>query len=463
MLDPRLANDTIAAIATPPGDGGVGIIRISGSQCRSVANALFRAANQRFTDFIPYHLHYGHLLDANGNELDDVLCAFMPGPNSYTGEDIVEINCHGGRAVLSAVLDEILHKGVRLAERGEFTYRAFMNGRMDLSQAEAVAEMIHAPTKAAMHLAQVKLSGLLGQKITDLRARLEYLRAQLCIAVDFPDDEIECLSPEDLIETSASVRTEIDELLSAVDRTKAWREGALVVLAGRVNAGKSSLMNALLGRNRAIVTDQPGTTRDYLEESINLNGLNIRLADTAGIRQTDDAIEAAGLEKGRELMDQADLVLLLADGTAPLTDETMSTAATLDPQKTVLVLNKSDLDGFDTSNAAQMAAHDLEMLAISAKKGTDIDTLCARIRDRILQGAGQPDPDELAPNARQAAVLGEAALELSELEQDTAAGIPYDLLSVRLETACNTLSGITGEIASNDVLNSIFDAFCIGK
>jgi len=463
MLDPRLANDTIAAIATPPGDGGVGIIRISGKQCRTVAGALFRATSKSFTDFIPYRLHYGHVLDENENELDDVLCAFMPGPNSYTGEDVVEINCHGGRAVLSAVLEEILHRGVRLAERGEFTYRAFMNGRMDLSQAEAVAEMIHAPTKAAMHLAQVKLSGLLGQKIADLRARLEHLRAQLCIAVDFPEDEIECLSPEELIETSSSVRTEIDELMSAVDRTKAWREGALVVLAGRVNAGKSSLMNALLGRNRAIVTDQPGTTRDYLEESINLDGLNIRLADTAGIRKTDDAIEAAGLEKGRELMEQADLVLLLADGTAPLTDETLSTADNLNPQKTLLVLNKSDLNGFDTDNAAKIATRDLETLSISAKTGTDIDTLCTRIRDRILQGAGQPDPDELAPNARQAAVLGEAAHELFELEQDTAAGIPYDLLSVRLETACNTLSGITGEIASNDVLNSIFDAFCIGK
>nr|WP_321514659.1 tRNA uridine-5-carboxymethylaminomethyl(34) synthesis GTPase MnmE [uncultured Pseudodesulfovibrio sp.] len=463
MLDPRLANDTIAAIATPPGDGGVGIIRISGSKCRTVAGALFRAANRRFTEFTPYRLHYGHVLDADGKELDDVLCAFMPGPNSYTGEDVIEINCHGGRAVLSAVLDEILHHGVRLAERGEFTYRAFMNGRMDLSQAEAVAEMIHAPTKAAMHLAQIKLSGLLGQKIADLRARLEHLRAQLCIAVDFPEDEIECLSPDDLMATCASVRNEINALLSAVDRTKAWREGALVVLAGRVNAGKSSLMNALLGRNRAIVTDQPGTTRDYLEESINLDGLNIRLTDTAGIRQTDDAIETAGLEKGRELMEQADLVLLLADGTAPLTDETLTTAATLEPRKTLLVLNKSDLVDFDTNNAGPLANPDLEMLSISAKTGSDIDMLCARIRDRILQGAGQPDPDELAPNARQAAILGEAALELLELEQDTAAGIPYDLLSVRLETACNTLSGITGEIASNDVLNSIFDAFCIGK
>lgn len=463
MLDPKLAKDTIAAIATPPGDGGVGIVRISGTECRAIAADVFRAANAAFTDFKPYRLHYGHVLDKEGRELDDVLAAFMPGPNSYTGEDVIEINCHGGRAVLAAVLEEILNLGARLAERGEFTYRAFMNGRMDLTQAEAVAEMIHAPTKAAMHLAQVKMSGLLGEKIAGLRARLEHLRAQLVVAVDFPEDELECLSPDELISTSADVRSEIDGLVSAVDRTRAWREGALVVLAGRVNAGKSSLMNALLGRNRAIVTDQPGTTRDYLEESINLDGLNIRLADTAGIRETDDAIEAAGLEKGRELMDQADLVLLLTDGTLQISDDVIATAETLEIEKALLVINKSDLANFDTNNSVGVAQFGLDSIEISAKTGSDIDTLCARIRDKVLKGAGQPDPDELTPNARQAAILATASEELSMLEQDAAMSIPYDLLSVRLETACDVLSGITGEITSNEILNTIFDSFCIGK
>jgi tRNA modification GTPase len=463
MVDPKLAKDTIAAIATPPGDGGVGIVRISGSRSREIAEGLFRAAKPSFTGLVPYRLHYGHILDSDGVELDDVLCAFMPGPKSVTGEDVVEINCHGGRAVLAAVLQEALDRGARLAERGEFTYRAFMNGRMDLSQAEAVAEMIHAPTKAAMHLAQVKLSGVLGTKIADLRARLEHLRAQLTVAVDFPDDEVECLAPEELIATSAEVRTEIDGLLAAVDRTRAWREGALAVLAGPVNAGKSSLMNALLGRTRAIVTDQPGTTRDYLEETVNLDGLTIRLADTAGMRRTDDVIEAAGLEMGRELMDRADLVLLLADGTLPLSDETLATAGSLDAAKTLVVLNKSDLATFDAELGQPLADLGLEVMDVSAKTGAGIDALCSRVRERILKGAGQPDPDEIAPNARQAAVLAEAAEELLGLEQDTAAGIPYDLLGVRLETACSTLSGITGEIASADVLNSIFDAFCIGK
>jgi len=463
MLDPKLANDTIAAIATPPGDGGVGIIRISGAQCRLIATKVFRAANTNFTDFKPYRLHYGHIIDNDNNTIDDVLAAFMPGPNSYTGEDVVEINCHGGRAVLSAVLEEILTLGARLAERGEFTYRAFMNGRMDLSQAEAVAEMIHAPTKAAMQLAQVKLSGLLGDKIKGLRVRLEQLRAQLVLAVDFPEDELECLPTDNLISVSSGVRNEIDSLLTGFDRTKAWREGALVVLAGRVNAGKSSLMNALLGRNRAIVTDQPGTTRDYLEESINLDGLTIRLADTAGIRETDDAIEAAGLEKGRELMEQADLVLLLTDATAPVPEDALATARNLDTNKTLVVLNKADLPNFDSAQGASLAAMGLETIAVSAKTGESMDALCNRIRDRVLQGAGQPDPDELAPNARQASVLSAASEELLLLEQDAEAGIPYDLLGVRLETACDSLSNITGEITSNEILNTIFDSFCIGK
>ena len=463
MLDPTRAKDTIAAIATPPGDGGVGVIRLSGDKSREIAHQVFRAVSEDFDEFHPYRLHYGHVLDGDGRELDDVLVAFMPGPRSFTGEDVVEFSCHGGRAVLRAVLDEVFRLGARMAERGEFTYRAFMNGRMDLTQAEAVAEMIHAPTKAAMHLAQVKLSGLLGEKIKGLRGRLEALRAQLVMAVDFPEDELECLAPDDLIAESAAVRAEMETLLSGVNRARAWREGALVVLAGRVNAGKSSLMNALLGRDRAIVTDRPGTTRDYLEETLDLDGLAVRLVDTAGLRETDDAIEAAGLEMGRDLMDKADLVLFLVDGAAPPHPETVTAAGELDPASTLVALTKNDLPDFDEDHGAPLVDLGLETHPVSARSGDNLDALCARIRERALHGAGQPDPDELAPNARQAVILKTAAEELLALEGDAAACIPYDLLGVRLETACDALASLTGEIASADVLNSIFDSFCIGK
>ncbi|MDD3311009.1 tRNA uridine-5-carboxymethylaminomethyl(34) synthesis GTPase MnmE [Pseudodesulfovibrio sp.] len=463
MLDPRQAKDTIAAVATPPGEGGVGIVRISGPQSRALARALFRPRSPSFADFIPHHLHYGHLIDRQGRVLDDVLAAFMPGPRSFTGEDVAELHCHGGRAVLSAVLDELLAGGARLAERGEFTYRAFLNGRMDLTQAEAVAELIHAPTKAAVHLAQVKRSGLLGERIRALRARLEALRAKLVIAVDFPEDEVECLSPDELIGTCGSVRADIETLLAGVDRARAWREGPLAVLAGRVNAGKSSLMNALLGRDRAIVTDQPGTTRDYLEESLNLDGLTVRLADTAGIRATDDLIEAAGLRMGRELMDRADLVLLLADGCAPPDADTLDAASGLAPEKGLVLLTKADRDDFAPENGGPLAALGFEVLAVSSRSGAGLDRFCARMRERLLGGSGQPDPDELAPNARQASALADAAEELGLLALDAGAGVPYDLLGVRLETATTALSGITGDIAPEDVLHSIFDNFCIGK
>jgi tRNA modification GTPase len=472
MIDPRRSRDTIAAIATPPGDGGVGIIRISGDRSRAISARIFRPARASFTDFIPYTLHYGSIVDDRGAVLDDALVVCMPGPGSYTGEDVVEINCHGGRAVLAAVLEEVLRCGARLAERGEFTYRAFIHGRLDLTQAEAVAEMIHAPTRSAAHLAQAKFSGLLGQRIAALRARLETLRAQLAVAVDFPDDEVECLPPDTLAEGVAGVRADIADLLRAVDRTRTWREGALVVLAGRVNAGKSSLMNALLGRTRAIVTDQPGTTRDYLEETVILDGLSVRLVDTAGMRPDlpahaadipIDAVEAAGMAMGRELMDRADLVLLLADGTAPLDSGTLALASEIPPERSLAVLTRRDLPGFDLANGVPLAALGFEIVDISSVTGHGLDALCARIRERVLAGAGQPDPDELAPNARQAATLAEAAEELRQLEADALAAIPYDLLGVRLESACAILSSITGEITSQEVLASIFDTFCIGK
>ncbi|WP_147822142.1 tRNA uridine-5-carboxymethylaminomethyl(34) synthesis GTPase MnmE [Salidesulfovibrio onnuriiensis] len=463
MSDAARRKDTIAAVATPPGQGGVGIIRISGPKAVEIAAELFRATREDFTNFKPYRLHHGTVADSGGKAIDEVLAAFMPGPKSYTGEDTIEFNCHGGQAILAAVLEECLDRGARLADRGEFTLRAYLNGRMDLTQAEAVAELIHAPSKAAMHLAQVKLSGVLGQKIDGLRKRLEELRAQLCVAVDFPEEELECLPMEELARTSSEVREEISALLTAVERTKAWREGALVVLAGMVNAGKSSLMNALLGRNRAIVTEIPGTTRDYLEESLNLGGLTVRLADTAGLRSTGDSIEEAGIEKGRELMEQADLILYVVDNSETIAEENMDAATQLDPAKTIAVMNKMDVIGAEPPPWKIFKRWMFEIVKVSAKSGKNLDKLAGRMRERLLEGAGQPDPDELVPNARQAQVLKRAAQELEAMEADATAGVPYDLLGVRLETACNVLAGITGRITSEEVLDSIFDNFCIGK
>lgn len=506
-----MTQDTIAAIATPPGCGGVGIVRVSGPGARAVGQGLFESSRPGFAGFLPYRLHHGWVRDAAGQRLDEVLAAFMPGPGSYTGEDVLELQGHGGPAVLRAVLGAALACGVRMAEPGEFTYRAFCNGRMDLTQAEAVAELIAAPTAAGAALAQARLAGDLGRSVAALRAQLEALRAQLCVAVDFPDDEVECLAPEAFEAGVRAVGSELAELVRGFERGRVWREGVLCVLAGRVNAGKSSLMNALLGRERAIVTDIPGTTRDWIEEALDLEGLPVRLVDTAGLRETGDAVERAGLERGRELVQRADVVLLVVDRTRPLAGEDQALASELGPGRVLAVLNKTDLAGgagaggepggrpqdigagpgpasgpevsaapevpcvAGASGASGAQPHaagadptdwfaraGFEAVAVSARTGQGLTALCGALRARALGGAA-PATGELVPNMRQARSLAAARDSLAALEVDIRAGLPYDLLGVGLESACTHLAEITGEITPSAVLDSVFGAFCIGK
>lgn len=476
--------DTIAAIATAQGSGAVGIVRVSGPDARALAQGLFRSSRPGFAALKPYRLHHGTLLDAQGRVLDEVLAAFMPGPGSFTGEDVAELFCHGGPAVLRAVLDELLARGARLAAPGEFSFRAFKNGKLDLAQAEAIAETIAAPTRAALHLAQLKLSGALSQRIGSLRQRLENLRAQLCLAVDFPDEDVECL-PRDLLRGEAlAVAEDIAGLLAGVERARAWREGVLAVLAGRVNAGKSSLMNALVGRNRALVSSMPGTTRDYLEEQLDLSGLLVRLVDTAGLRgeMSDmagpdsaephinesriDPVEAAGQDLARDFMARAEAVLYVLDAAKPLHALDREALVHLDPRRALLVLNKCDLPEAAGAAAGHEAleiasARGLACLRVSAKSGLGLEELCAQLRQR-LAGA-EPDPDALAPNARQAQALSLAQGELHALAEETHSGLPYDILGLRLDAACRALSELVGDIAPDEVLNAIFSRFCIGK
>ena len=502
-IEPGALPDTIAAIATAAGVGAVGIIRLSGPAALPLASALFRSSHPGFTGLKPRRLHHGSLVDAAGRVLDEVLAAFMPGPGSFTGEDVVELSCHGGPAVLRAVLDELLARGARLARPGEFTLRAFRNGKLDLTQAEAVAEAIAAPTRAALHLAQLKLSGALSSRIAALRAALESLRAQLCLAVDFPDQDTECLPLPLLRQETLAAAEKVERLLAGVDRARAWREGVLAVLAGRVNAGKSSLLNALVGRRRAIVSATPGTTRDYLEEQLDLSGLLVRLVDTAGLRGplaiTDgeaggldsvdsvevldaadvvDPVEAQGQDLSREFMDRAEAVLYVLDAAQPLHPVDRVALAGLAPGRTLVLLNKSDLAACaECGGKAEdvLRALGLAWVRVSARTGEGLEELCARLRALLLhdlageQGAGQagvfaePDVDEVAPNARQADVLRRAKAELLALAEDAGAGLPYDILGVRLEAACCLLSELTGEIAPDAVLESIFSRFCIGK
>ena len=456
--------DTIAAIATPMGQGGVGIIRISGPQSHSVLRRMFVSSAPEFAGFKPWVLHHGIIVDDKRDALDDVLAVTMPGPKTFTGEDVAEINCHGGPAILSAVLEEVFRLGARPAEAGEFTKRAFLNGRMDLTQAEAVAEMIAAPAREGMRLAQAKLDGLLGKRIATLREKLELVRMKLCVAVDFPEEDLECLSHEEFTADVHDVMVSLQELLGNFERSRCWRDGALMVLAGQVNAGKSSLMNGLLGRKRAIVTDIPGTTRDFLEEHLTFDGLPIRLVDTAGLRETGDIVEQEGVKMSRDLAAQADLVLLVVDAACGVGSHEEELVAQIGKDRVLLVQNKMDLM---PEGQRPMGIDGCAEVCVVAKDGGGLDILADTARNTILQRQGscatEPQAGDLVPNLRQSTTIRQTVEELEALLGDIELALPFDLLGVRLEAASALLSDITGETTPDEILIKIFDDFCIGK
>ncbi len=469
-MHPPYDADTIAAIATPPGKGGLGVIRVSGPRSAAIGAALFTATNPAFAGFVPRVLHHGLVRDRSGRPLDETLVVLMPGPRSYTGEDVLEIQGHGGPAAMRRVLSAVLAEGARPAQAGEFTKRAFLNGRLDLSQAEAVAELTGAASETQADMALSRLRGLTGAKARQLREILEELRAKVCLAVDFPDEDVECLSREEFSDKVETVLSRVDELLRAHERARPFREGALAVLFGRVNAGKSSLFNALLGRDRAIVTDIPGATRDYLEEGLDLDGLPVRLADTAGLRETEDAIERLGLDRSRDLAAQADIGVFVIDGAAPFSPEDaaedLAIAKALGPERVIAAINKTDLPPAFPDPCEECRKMGFTPVRVCAKTGQGLDELAGLVRERLTggkNGPGAPEAGEAPPSLREAESLRKARLELSALLADIAAGIPFDLMGVRLDTVCADLAAITGEIAPEGVLESVFASFCIGK
>lgn len=466
---------TIAAIATPPGTGGIGIVRFSGPRAKALLSRMFLPLSPRFENFRPWLLHRGRAVDWGGEALDDVLAVFMPGPRTFTGEDMAEIHCHGGPLIVQAVLESALRLGARQAGPGEFSRRAFVNGRMDLSQAEAVAELIAAPSREALRYGLNRLDGLLGRRALALREELEALRVQLCLAVDFPEEEVEGLEPEALCLAVERVAGAVRLLLASRKRARVMQQGALVVLAGAVNAGKSSLLNALLGRNRALVTDIPGTTRDFLEEACDLDGLPVRLTDTAGLRaagESPEAVEELGVALSREKLGEADAVLLVLDG-ARLGQDGAQSETCPDPAArevldlagdtpVLLVWNKSDLCLPAVLPPAWAQAR--LCCAVSALSGDKVDSLADALRGLLLaDGEGRPPADGLAPNARQALALEEALAELEALLADIRAGRPYDCCAVRLDTAAAHLGEVTGLCSPAEVLDRVFAQFCIGK
>ena len=457
-------DDTIAAIATPVGAGGIGIVRLSGPEALAILRALFRRARDpsgralRRT-LAPRALCYGHVVDpASGQVIDEVLAAYMPAPRTYTRQDVVEINCHGGPAPLRRVLDLCLAHGARLAGPGEFTLRAFLNGRLDLAQAEAVADLVEAKTGAGLRLAVAQLEGQLSHRIGDARARLLDALAWVEANVDFDEDEI---PPYAIDEELEAARRTLQALIEGAEQGIVYRQGIRAAIVGQPNVGKSSLLNALLRVERAIVTPIPGTTRDTLEETLNLRGIPLVLVDTAGIRSdTRDMAEDLGVERSRAALARADLALLVVDGSAPLTAEDGQIAELVGRKPAIVVVNKVDLPVL--ARIEDLLPH-APRVDLSALTGAGLDTLERAIEEVVFAGQVMASDAALVSHPRHRDVLRRALEHVGAAVDARQAGLPTDLMSIDLMAAVDALGEITGETVSETLLETIFGRFCIGK
>ena len=437
------------------------MIRLSGPEAIPITLRLFRRANGMALEHPEsFKLHYGHIRRPdNGEVVDEVLMSVMPAPHSYTREDVAEISAHGGPVPLRAILSLVLAEGARLAAPGEFTQRAFLNGRIDLTQAEAVLDTIRARTDAGLRAAQAVLEGELGRRVRALRERLIELLSSLEAAIDYADEDLTFLTPEQIRTTIAELRAEVGELISSHTRGKLLREGAGTAIIGRPNTGKSSLLNALLGEARAIVTPVPGTTRDVIEEQIDLAGVPLRLIDTAGIRHTEDAVERIGVERSRASLERADLVLLVLDRAQPLREEDRELLALVRERSVIVILNKADLPAALSREEIDL---DAPVVELSATTGAGLPELEAAMRDLLLGPGVQSESPALA-NLRQREAAERASVALEQAALSAAAGASEELLAVDLMAAAAALGEITGEDVRENVIQNLFARFCVGK
>ena len=449
--------DTVAAIATPLGAGALGVVRLSGPQALAVARRVFRGGLR------DHHAEYGRLIDpASATPVDEVIAVYFKAPRSYTREDMVEFSCHGGAVPLQRALGVLLEQGARAAEPGEFTLRAFLNGRIDLAQAEAVLDVIHARSERGLQLAVHGLAGGLSGRVRACRAEVLGVLAYLTALVDFPADEV---GEQDVAGPLAAALDTLDGLLAAADQGAVFRQGVRIAIVGPPNAGKSSLLNRLLGWERALVSDIPGTTRDTLEETLVLRGVPFVLTDTAGITATADPVERAGVERSWLQAAAADLVLLVLDGSRPSGSLAHGLAAGLGGRFVVLAANKCDLGPAAAPEALRCAAGlpDGPALAVSARTGAGIDALVDALMARVLVGATAPDDRLLTANPRQQAALAKARSHVQAAVEACTAGQATDLMTIDLTGAVAALGEITGETASDELLDAVFSRFCIGK
>ncbi|MEW6387113.1 MAG: tRNA uridine-5-carboxymethylaminomethyl(34) synthesis GTPase MnmE [Thermodesulfobacteriota bacterium] len=453
------SGDTIAAISTPLGEGGIGIVRLSGSKAADIARRLFRPHRPR-RQWRSHHLYLGHIVNPQGEVIDEVLLTLMRAPHTYTREDVVEINCHSGYGVLQRILNLALSQGARLARPGEFTARAFLAGRLDLTQAEAVLEIIQTRTQAGLKVAAAHLQGSLGRRLKGVREELLNLLARLEAALDFPEEAAELSGP--LIEEAlASQSRALLDLSATYQEGRLLREGLLVVIAGRPNVGKSSLLNRLLDADRAIVTEIPGTTRDFIEEGLNLGGLPVRLSDTAGLRTAQDRLEELGIARTRERLAQADLLLYLVDGSEPLDPEDLQALGELKEQRGLAVINKIDLP-LVLAETELRAATPFPLVKISALTGQGLPDLKQAILDLALEGGLRPG-GEIVTQARHYQHLSQCLDYLAQARTLINPEPPWELVALEVREAIRELGEITGEEVGEDILDRIFSQFCVGK
>ncbi|MDU1414450.1 MAG: tRNA uridine-5-carboxymethylaminomethyl(34) synthesis GTPase MnmE [Clostridium sp.] len=454
--------DTIAAISTAIGEGGIAIIRISGEKAKEIANNIFEAKNKKpILDMKSYTMKYGYIIDENKNHIDEVIISYMKGPRSFTAEDTIEINCHGGVVATNKVLETVIRQGARLAEPGEFTKRAFLNGRIDLSQAEAVIDIITSKTELSMKSALMQSEGVISKEIRALRDKIISIIAHIEATVDYPEDDLEEVTADEAIKDLQNINEEIKRLIDTSEEGKILREGLSTVIVGKPNVGKSSLLNALTKENRAIVTDVPGTTRDVIEEYISVAGVPIKVIDTAGIRETEDIVEKIGVEKSREKISDADLVILMLDSNSGLSEEDKEIINHVRDKKYMVLLNKSDLDNNLTEEDLNFLECD-NVFKISAKTGSGIDAVKSKIRDLFFKGEITTN-NVIVTNTRHKEALFRAYDSINSAIEALKNTFAIDLASIDIRNAWTFLGEITGDSLEENIIDKIFKDFCLGK
>ena len=458
-------DDTIAAIATAPGEAGIGIVRISGEKSIEIADKIFKSKeNKRLSRYKPRRITYGYIIDPNKKEkIDEVLVSYMKSPSTYTREDTVEINCHGGMISVKKILELVLQSGARIADPGEFTKRAFLNGRIDLAQAEAIMDLVSAKTEKGFDVALNQLEGFLSKEVSEIRKRLLEMLAHIEVSIDFAEEDIDEITLNTLLESSSEIEKNIQKLLDTSHTGKIIREGLSTVIVGKPNVGKSSLLNALIRESRAIVTDVPGTTRDIIEEHFSIKGIPLRLIDTAGIRETEDIVERIGVERSKELFNLADLIIVVLDASGDLTKEDLEIMDLIGSKKALIIINKTDLPQKLNVDEVKDIIKDKDIIEISILENIGIEKIEDALVNMVYQGEVKAKDSMLVTNVRHKNALERALKSIKDGIKAIKEQLPLDFIEVDIRDTWEALGEITGDTVGEDLLEHIFENFCIGK